>query len=96
MSDLHEFPYFEVTEEGFTEDQFQKRIQENYLLNVQAFKKLPAISQSFTRYQARLDPVQFTCEEPLSVEGLQWIALNDLKKLAFSSGHRRIFQLVQE
>lgn len=96
MSDLHEFPFFEVAQEGCSESQLMQKIQEQYGLKVMLISKLPAIPQSFTRYQVRLDPVVFMCEEPLAVQGFDWKSIDQLRLLAFSSGHRRLFQCLQE
>ncbi len=95
MSDLHEFPFFEVTKEGITQSQLKQKIQNDYQLNTQLKQSLPSISQSFTRYQVRLDPVLFLSTTPHLVEGFEWMPQAALNKLAFSSGHRRIFHLVQ-
>lgn len=96
MSDLHEFPYFEGSPNGFTEIQLQQKIKECFGIEVEIKQKLPQVIQSFTRYQATLNSIWLHCPSPQSTEEADWISLSDLKKLAFSSGHRRILQLAQE
>jgi A/G-specific adenine glycosylase len=95
MSDLHEFPFFEVSMDGITTTQFQVQIEQSYGLATQVVQSLPQVYQSFTRYQVLLNPVLFSCKTPIPIEGFEWMSLPALKKLAFSSGHRRIFELVQ-
>lgn len=95
MSDLHEFPYFEIANEPLQEVQFRQRIQEEYGLETKFMQQLAPVTQSFTRYQAQLRPCLFACSTPIPVAGLNWLSLSDLKTMAFSSGHRRILQGIQ-
>lgn len=92
MSDLYEFPYFEETKEGISPQKLQEKIEHHYSLSVMQQQTFPEITQGFTRYQARLYPVLFICQDYKIIEGLEWLSHEALKKLAFSSGHRRIFQ----
>jgi A/G-specific adenine glycosylase len=92
MSDLYEFPYFEVEKESFIPEQMQKQIEECYALQVEQKQILPELSHGFTRYHVHLYPILFTCKHPEKVDGFEWLSYESLKKLAFSSGHRRIFQ----
>ncbi len=96
MSDLYEFPYFEISQEGMGIQQFQEKIQQHYLLSATPVQQLPKVTQGFTRYRVRLYPTLFTSQQTCLVEGLQWLSLDHLKQLAFSSGHRRIFQHLQK
>ncbi len=92
MSDLYEFPYFEATKEGLSAQQLQEKIEQYYALQVEQKQVLPEVSHGFTRYNVRLYPILFTCQQPKVIEGLDWLSYNSLQQLAFSSGHRRIFQ----
>lgn len=92
MSDLYEFPYFDISPEEFSPSQLKKNINLQYSLQVVQKKVLPEVAHGFTRYRVRLYPVLFHCHEPKEVEGLDWLPFEALQKLAFSSGHRRIFQ----
>lgn len=96
MSDLHEFPYFETDSEGLTESELHEKIENHFGLAVQTKYFFPSVNQSFTRYQARLNPVWLHCAFPKPIQGADWISLSDLQQLAFSSGHRRIFQSAQK
>lgn len=92
MSDLYEFPYFEITKASFCPQQLQQTIEENYALKLVQKEILPEIKHSYTRYNIRLYPTLFSCQESKLIEGLHWLSHQSLKNLAFSSGHRRIFQ----
>lgn len=95
MSDLHEFPYFETTKEGLALEEVVEQIKNHYELDVQCLFPFSEVSQSFTRYQVRLNPILFQCKNSRSVEGFDWISSSNLKHLAFSSGHRKILNLVR-
>lgn len=92
MSGLHEFPYFEVSEAGFCEDELRVKIQENLFCNVMENHRLPEISHSFTRYRVKLWPMLWNSGNRPHVDGHYWVPLADIGKLSFSSGHRRVLQ----
>jgi A/G-specific adenine glycosylase len=94
MQDLHEFPFFETAVEGWPVEKLQASILENLNLNVIEINTLSSVAQSFTRYRVSLQPVLFTCQIKSPVAGFDWVALPALRQLAFSSGHRRIFELL--
>jgi A/G-specific adenine glycosylase len=91
MSDLHEFPFFETNQKGWTVQKLMKELSQQWSLEVEFLQELPAINHSFTKYQVRLNPVLFRCLKSIEIVGHQWHSLDDLRQLAFSSGHRRIF-----
>lgn len=90
MSDLHEFPYFESTENGFSVSELQQKILEQLQCKVIWKEDLPPVKHFFTRFRVRLTPHLFVCNQMVDVEGYEWFSLAKLKELAFSSGHRRI------
>lgn len=92
MSDLYEFPYFEMMKEDFSPQHLQSQIEQHYALEVVQKQVLPEVSHGFTRYHVRLYPILFNCQQAKTVEGLDWLSHEALKQRAFSSGHRRIFQ----
>ncbi|MFI0435064.1 MAG: A/G-specific adenine glycosylase [Parachlamydiaceae bacterium] len=94
MSDLYEFPYVEVKKGERSADAWMVQMENRYALRIEKTYPLQPVSQGFTRYQAVLYPSLFSCQEMKEVEGLVWLSLTALKQLAFSSGHRRIFQQV--
>jgi A/G-specific adenine glycosylase len=96
MSDLYEFPYFAMTKETFSAEELRMRIEQHFALQVVQKHMLTEVSQGFTRYQVRLYPILFMCLQPQEIEGLEWLSYSTLKHLAFSSGHRRIFQQLDD
>lgn len=96
MSDLYEFPYFEVEKEAASPQALKAKIMQHYALNVTQKQILKEVNQGFTRYQAQLYPILFTCPQPQKIEGLVWLPHQTLRQLAFSSGHRRIFQQIDD
>jgi A/G-specific adenine glycosylase len=83
MADLYEFPYWEN----------ESRIGE-LGVELSFLKKLEKVKHSFTRFRCELFPILWSAKEIFSILGCQWIALDQLAKLPFSSGHRRIMQQV--
>lgn len=91
MNDLYEFPYFEMDKEIRMTQDLRTQIMKYYALQLTQKRLLNEVSQNFTRYQVRLYPALFVCQQLKEIEGLEWLPYTSLKKLAFSSGHRRIF-----
>lgn len=91
MSDLYEFPYFEMDSMGFFPERLRVMIEKTFCLKVEEKGFIEQENHSFTRYQVRLYPIHFTCEQLLKVEEYEWFTLGELKELPFSSGHRKIF-----
>lgn len=92
MSDLYEFPYFEMKDKNFSLHDLQAQVIQEYALSIEQKQVLLEVNHGFTRYQVRLYPVLFMCQQPKKIDGLDWLSYDSLKQLAFSSGHRRIFQ----
>ena len=90
MSGLHEFPYFETTQEGMKPDELRNAIQENHRIDVDVVGELPEVRHTFTRYRVRLQPVHFKCRDLAPVEDFEWRHFSEIVDLAFSSGHRRV------
>jgi A/G-specific adenine glycosylase len=86
MGDLWEFPYLEGGQ--------KPKSWEGLLLK--NGKKLPTLQHSFTRYSATLLPWSFQISKPIPVKGFAWIEMQQLKKLPFSSGHRKILEVLCE
>jgi len=88
MSGLYEFPYYPCPPENRSSDLLLAHLD----LQAQLVEELPSVSHGFTRFQATLYPYYFQAKSsPASLHG-QWVAIPALKQLAFSSGHRRIFE----
>ena len=92
MHDLHEFPYETTDEFGMTIEEIQKLIEKKLKLKVRFESCLQEERHSFTKYQVTLKPISFHVTHKKSVSGYQWMSIEKLKDLAFSSGHRRIFK----
>lgn len=93
MADLYEFPYFEMGSELWTRKKIVESIQKTFSLEVKKMEKLKGVTHTFTRYKAELFPFRFEVDEPLEIEGYQWIDENGIENLPFSSGHRRLLKL---
>jgi A/G-specific adenine glycosylase len=80
MAGLYEFPY--------------ASLEENFNMGLQLIKlmSLPLVKHGFTRYDVTLYPSLYKAEEKLEITGFEWKTWNDLAKLPFSSGHRRILE----
>lgn len=95
MSDLHEFPYFETSEEGFDEQYLHQKVLDTFGCKVKMIGMLPEVRHSFTRYRVRLHSTHFLCVNrslPIVKAPFKWVAKSDLAGLAFSSGHKRVLQ----
>lgn len=90
MSDLHEFPYFETEQNGWSEKQLLKHIQNAFEIEANFKKSMEEVKHSFTRYQVTLRPCLFEVSTRKDIPGYLWVERSDLRKLAFSSGHKRI------
>lgn len=96
MSDLYEFPYFDITPQAFSPVELKKKMKHHYSLQIVQKKLLPEVTHGYTRYHVRLYPVLFQTDDPKEIDGFDWIPHEALQKLAFSSGHRRIFHQLSD
>lgn len=88
MADLHEFPYFSWEDRDLTE--FQAHVENHFGFRALKILRLKRVQHTFTRFKANLEPTLFFLQMPIVSPGFAWIHLEELKQLAFSSGHRRI------
>ncbi len=91
MSDLHEFPYTEVGSKLALMKLWTMLFGQIQLLGL-----LPEIQHSFTRFRVTLTPYCLACVQRQDIPGYFWHPEDLLDQLAFSSGHRRIAQLLKE
>ena len=93
MRDLYEFPYCDNEQDVKKEpiDALKKFLLETHLLDVTYKETLPEVSHSFTRFRVKLLPFLFKSRKLTSTAIWQWVPVEELAKLPFSSGHRRIF-----
>lgn len=90
MSGLYEFPYFETLEGDSSFELIQKRIEKELCLKVDLKGPLETVKHGFTRYQVKLYPYLVQTDELKPVTGFEWKTLEELRSVAFSSGHRRV------
>lgn len=90
MADLYEFPYFETEASGFDGIQATRILQKSLGIMAKYERKLQVVKHSFTRYRAHLTPMVFKADPRHEIEGYYWHSIEDLSKLPFSAGHRRI------
>lgn len=95
MAGLHEFPYIETKFQGISDEEFSRRLKVEKGLDVSFIKSFPEIIHTFTRYRVRLRPRFFSCEEMGKTKKTFWQELKSLKRLAFSSGHRKILNFIE-
>lgn len=89
MADLWEFPYFESIRGMIS----LKGAIERWLgVEATYISKMAPVEHSFTRFSAQLYPFRFQISDTQGVEGFQWIPIEKLRNLPFSSGHRKILQ----
>lgn len=95
MSDLHEFPYFEICSDGIDKQALMRKVQQLLDCRLSWKAELPEVKHSFTRYRVKLTPMHFICVTPPKHDTeFQWVELENLSQLAFSSGHRRILAML--
>lgn len=97
MSDLFEFPYFESSLGGMDLIEMKKKIADHFCFEVKHLESLCAVEHSFTRFRAFLQPELFSCTLdflPKIEENYFWMTAEEMSTVAFSSGHRRIKDLL--
>ncbi len=82
MGGLCEFPY--VSKGASWEFDFE-------LIEI---KTLPKVRHGFTRFSATLYPTIYRVKQKRDIHGYDWLTLEEIEKLSFSSGHRRILKAV--
>ena len=92
MHDLHEFPYFEIQNENFEKETLQNLVRHSFSMEIEKIGYLNKEIHSFTRFKAHLYPEIFHTVQSCNIPEYHWYHFNEVDKLAFSSGHRRIYQ----
>ena len=57
---------------------------------------LSEVSHSFTRYRVKLSSYLFEIENHQVIPSYEWLTIEDADKKAFSSGHRKLLNLLKE
>ncbi len=58
-------------------------------------RSLPEVKQSFTRFRVTLYPTLWQAIEKIEVPEYEWVPWHEIKRLPFSSGHRKILKLLE-
>lgn len=90
MQDLYEFPYFERSSFDINEKDSVEEMGRMLGTSLKLVKSLCKVSHTFTHHRVTLRP--FHVEAMVSLQEFDRIALEDIEKLAFSSGHKRVLQ----
>ncbi len=91
MSDLHEFPYIEQVDPARVMLEFHQKFGQ-----ITFVRTLPQVQHSFTRYRVTLTPYCFVHTEREEISGFFWHPASHLHELPFSSGHRRLLELLSQ
>lgn len=92
MAGLYEFPSYE---EGMVNNLDFKAMRE-VLFDLKPVFELPIVQQAYTRYRVTLTPCVYQASFFSELEGFEWKSKKQLKKLAFSSGHKKILKLLEK
>lgn len=92
---LFEFPYFETGESGLLPEDVEQKIAHEHGLQAMFQSYLEQQFHSYTRFRITLYPKLFEVTTTKQVEGCSWYSLDEIDKLTFSSGHRRIRLLLE-
>ncbi len=90
MADLYEFPHWDGAR--LTQRRLLAEVLTRYRLNATYIKPLPRLTHHFTQYKVLLHPHHLALAAPQEVADFTWIPREELGKLPFSSGHRRLLQ----
>jgi A/G-specific adenine glycosylase len=96
MAGLHEFPYLETDETDLPLVAVLEEMKDKYQIQAKPIQKLPLTTHGFTRYRVRLTPYILSCSRQNAPQGYFWAAMDQLKALPFSSGHRKILSFLGE
>jgi A/G-specific adenine glycosylase len=94
MQGLHEFPYLEFTGKKRSNTFLEEYLLETFGTKASFCQELSSVKQFFTKFKAELFPSVWEVEKKFSKDDYQWITLEKAKELPFSSGHKRILQLL--
>lgn len=90
MADLFEFPYFDKSIEDF----LQEKLFQPFAKKLRLIKKIDSVIHYFTHHKVTLFPLCYQSDERPDIDGHVWINREDLNKLPFSSGHKKILSLL--
>lgn len=88
MADLYQFPYIEIEKVSLDSQSIKKLMEEKWEIELHFLSFMKREQHSFTHYRAFLYPCMLQTEK--RPEKGEWKTREELKKLPFSSGHRRV------
>lgn len=94
MAGLYEFPFFESTPKGRSCELVQNDVKKYFSLETAFETAFKRVAQSFTRYRVLLFPYLFHAEKK-EVVGYKWFPVEEATNLPFSSGHKRVFEIIR-
>ena len=86
MADLYEFPFVERGDRSA-----EKELLRVFKIRGQMVPLTPQ-QHSFTRYLATLYPYHVRLEKKCLISGFSWVEIDEIEKLPFSSGHRKLLK----
>jgi A/G-specific adenine glycosylase len=92
MAGLYEFPFQETC---LVEENTTAKISLFLNLSLKKVMDLDVVKHSFTRFQANLNPAIFKSSKAKNVIDCEWLSVEELNKLAFSAGHKKLFDVVK-
>lgn len=97
MAGLCEFPYWEMgASSGWDEKEIIRGIEQKYDLQVRLEKQGKQVTHGFTKYRATLTPFFFEVEGDAKEYEGEWKTEEELRRLPFSAGHKRILNSLLE
>ena len=87
MQDLYEFPFIEISSYEDLNNHLEIKKWEKLSKKMQSY---PQIKHHFTHYQVTLIPFLFNLKERENLKDYSWYPVDELDKMPFSSGHRKI------
>ncbi len=89
MQGLHQFPFLEVDEKIHSpKEAFEKELG----LSLSLKENFEEVTHTFTKYHVTLLPFYFETEQNSVSKGLFWKTKEEIEKLSFSSGHRKVLK----
>ncbi len=92
MSDLYEFPFIETKSK---DERLQLNQNNLFGISLKKTSDFEEVNHSFTRYRVNLSSSLFKAKEK-PISGYEWMSIEELDRLSFSSGHKKLFLKVKE
>lgn len=96
MADLYEFPYLESPKKFGLRQEILAEANRLCGSSASFVRNLTPCSHTFTSYKAHLFPQLLQMNRCTAIIGFEWVAIDQLNRLPFSSGHRKIVTEVEK